>query len=140
MSYLRARARLVAVAALALVIVVVAGVAGCGSSDAQTMPTFSATAAPGPKAHEATVHITSSGSGTASAAVLLTYPNGRRDRVENATWRAMDSGTYTQSNLRAGVYAFAVYAIPANSQDARPISEGDFTAQHKVAEAKVTLP
>ena len=136
------RARLVVAVAVtaSLGAVVAASIAGCGSTDPQTMPTFSATAKPGPKAHEATVHMTSDGSGTASAALVLTYPDGRRDRVMNVTWRAMDSSAYTQSNLRAGVYTFTVYALPANSQDARPISVGDFTAQHQVAEAKVTVP
>ncbi len=145
MNRFSARARLaiaavsLAVAAVSLV-AIAAGLAGCGSSDSRAMPTFSATATPGPKAHEATVHITSDGSGTASAAVVLTYPGGRRDPVEYATWRAMDSGTYTQSDLKAGVYTFTVYAIPANTQGAAPISVGYFTGPHKVAEAKVSVP
>ena len=126
--------------AVTLGTVVAAAAAGCGSSDAQAMPTFSVTAKPGPKAHEVTVHITSGGSGKASAAVVFTFPDGRRDWVESGTWSTMESSTYTKSDLRAGVYTFTVYAIPANSQDSAPISVGYFTDDHKVATAKATVP
>ena len=134
--------RLVVMIAVAVTLgaVATAVAAGCGSSNAQAMPTFSATATPGPKAHEATVKATSDGSGTASTAIVLTYPDGHRRQLQSATWRAMDSGTSTASDLPAGVYTFTVYAVPANSQDSAPISVGDFTDNHKVASAKVTVP
>jgi hypothetical protein len=137
-----AHTRLVVIVAVAVTLgaVATAAAAGCGSSNAEAMPTFSATAKPGPKAHEVTVHITSGGSGKASAAVVFTYPDGRRDWVESGTWSTMESSTYTKSDLRAGVYTFTVYAIPANSQDSAPISVGYFTDDHKAASAKVTIP
>ena len=104
------------------------------------MPTFSATATPGPKAHEATVSVTSDGSGTASVAIVLTYPDGHRSLLQSGQWQAADSAESTRSDLPAGDYSFTVYAIPAGGQDSRPISAGDFVAGNAVASAEVTVP
>jgi predicted phage tail protein len=114
--------------------------AGCGSGSGTTLPTFSATATAGPKAHEATVSVTSDGSGTASVAVVLTYPDGHRSVLQSGQWRAMDSGTSTSSDLPAGDYTFTVYAIADGGQGSAPISAGYFVDKYAVASAKVTVP
>ena len=114
--------------------------AGCGSSSETAMPTFSAIASAGPKAHEATVSVTSDGSGTASAAIVLTYPDGHRSLLDTGSWRAMDSGTNTRSDLPPGIYTFTVYAIPDGGQDSAPISAGHFVDRYAVATAEVTVP
>ncbi len=114
--------------------------AGCGSASKATMPTFSATATAGPKAHEATVSVTSDGSGTASVAVVLTYPDGHRSVLQSGQWQAMDSGTSTTSDLPTGDYTFTVYAIPDGGQGSAPISAGYFVDKYAVATAKVTVP
>jgi predicted phage tail protein len=114
--------------------------AGCGSAGESTIPTFSATATAGPKTSEATVRVTSDGSGTASAAIVLTYPDGHRSLLSTGQWRAMDSGTATRSDLPAGVYTFTVYAIPAGNQDSPEISVGYFVDRYAVATATVTVP
>ena len=113
---------------------------GCGSAGETTIPTFSASATAGPKAHEATVSVTSDGSGTASVAVVLTYPDGHRSVLQSGQWQAMDYGTSTTSDLPAGDYTFTVYAIPDGGQGSAPISVGYFVAKYAVATAKVTVP
>jgi len=138
MSRCQAHTRLVVIAVVAAC-AVAALVAACGSTAESQMPTFSANATPGPKAHEATVRITSDGAGTASMALVLTDPDGHRSQLMSATW-ARSSSIYTASDLSAGHYTFTVYALPKNSDSAPAISVGYFTDEHKVAAAKVTVP
>jgi len=139
MSRCQAHTRLVVIAVVAAC-AVAALVAACGATAESQMPTFSASATPGPKAHEATVNITADGAGTASAALVLTYPDGHRLQLMSATWSETNSSKFTASDLPAGDYTFTVYALPKNSDSAPAISVGYFTDEHKVAAAKVTVP
>ena len=96
---------------------------GCGS-EAPHLPQVTTGVGVGPKPHEATISLRSSGGGYGVAEFVLTYPDGHM-RVEGAG--VLEDGTslgWTRKQLPSGHYECTFYAVPT----ATPPMAPDFPA------------
>jgi len=67
--------------------------AGCASRTATAeIPHLKTTVTVGPKPHQATIDVSSSGPGAAFSGIVLTYPDGHRRMLGTGTYEAGDSG------------------------------------------------
>ena len=94
--------------------------AACGSSGPH-LPHVTVGVSVGPKPHEATISLQSTGRGTGVAAIVLTYPNGHRREIGQAV---VEDGLGTGNGpgqLPPGRYEYTVYAIATASAPKAPI-------------------
>jgi len=94
--------------------------AACGSSGPH-LPHVTVGLSLGPKPHQATISLQSSGSGAGVAAIVLTYPNGHRREIGEAV---VENGLSTGNGpdqLPPGRYEYTVYAIATSSVPKAPL-------------------
>ena len=88
--------------------------AGCGSSKPH-LPHVTTGVMVGPKPHQATISLTSSGDGYGVAELVLTYPDGHKHVAGNGV---MEDGTglgWTPRQLPSGQYGYTFYAVPTST-------------------------
>ena len=96
-----------------------AALAACGSS-APHLPKVTTGVGVGPRPHEATINLRSSGSGYGVAEFILTYPDGHK-RFGGAG--VLEDGTslgWTLKQLPSGDYGYTFYAVPSATPPMAP--------------------
>ena len=98
---------------------------GSGCSSQPTKPQLHLRVTVGPRAHEAVLHVTETGSlGGAYSGVVLVYPDGHQKVLGTAIWGRGDLWGWPLSDLPSGVYSCRIYAVPYTPTEAETASGG----------------
>ena len=93
----------------------------CGSSEPH-LPHVTTSVMTGPKPHEATFSLSSSGNGYGVAELVLTYPNGHRHVGGDGVLEDGTTVGWTPEQLPSGHYEYTFYAVPRATRPMAPDS------------------
>ena len=119
------------------------------------MPSLRMSVTVGRRVHRAAIRIRSTGDrqGAAFVAIVLTYPDGHRQRLDNPAeggYGAHDTTLSELDGLPRGVYTCTVYAVPYTTSDTlflanrvttnRRFPDGDMVEKNVAASATFVIP
>ena len=137
-GHLRCAARLTLLAACGLTAAALA--AGCGSTTHTLRLTVNTGL--GPKPHAWTIGVGSTGSGSAVAGLVLTYPNGHKSQRSDFLLHDTGGSRAILWDLSSGTYGYRVYAVKvgSNVQSVIYLPAGDLVAKNLIASGTFTIP
>jgi hypothetical protein len=92
---------------------------GCGTSKPH-LPHVTTGVTVGPKPHQATLSLSSSGDGYGVAEFVLTYPDGHKHVAGDGVLENGTSLGWTPEQMPSGRYEYTLYAVPTATQPMAP--------------------